>query len=261
MTHSRVAGLGGIDWSRPWLAPLREHGEVLAQRALDHGLVEALNRDARIDAATLRTGRLRFVSQSSLPEGEAYEAFIARTACVPTRDNVHDLFNGLMWIAHPAIKRRLNELQAGQLMRGPIEGRRGAVRDALTLFDENAALWQAPAVLVEALRQRDWRVLFVTQRGAWADARLTLFGHALIEKLTSPRKPITAHVWVLPFGRDDPHSEALGMDAQAWLLDALTPERLALRQHLPLPVLGVPGWWLANEQPDFYADPAVFRAA
>ncbi len=261
MTPSRVAGLGGIDWSRPWLAPLREHGEVLARRALDHGLVEALNRDARIDAATLRAGRLRFVSQSSLPDGEAYEAFIARTACVPTRDNVHDLFNGLMWLAHPAIKRRLNEMQAGQLMRGSIEGRRGAVRDALTLFDENAALWQAPAVLVEALRQRDWRVLFVTQRAAWADARLTLFGHALIEKLTAPRKPITAHVWVLPFGRDDPRGAALGMDAQAWLLDALTPERLALRQHLPLPVLGVPGWWAANEQTDFYADPAVFRAA
>lgn len=28
----------------------------------------------------------------------------------------------------------------------------------------------------------------------------------------------------------------------------------------PLPVLGVPGWWAANAEPGFYADPAVFRA-
>ena len=261
MRLSRVSGLDEIDWSRPWLAPLRVSGEALARRARVHGLVDALNSDARTAAVTLAAGCLRFVPQSDLPDGEAYEAFIARTARVPTRDNVHDLFNGLMWLVQPAIKRRLNELQAGQLMCGPIEGRRGALRDALTLFDENAALWQAPAVLVGALRQRDWHTLFVTQRAAWADARLTLFGHALIEKLTSPRKPITAHVWVLPFGRDDPRSAGLGAAAQAVLLDALVPERLALRQHLPLPVLGVPGWWPANERPDFYDDAAVFRPA
>lgn len=261
MTPSRVAGLDSIDWSRSWLAPLREHGEALAQRAREHGLVDALNHDARIAEVTLQAGRLRFVPQRDLPDGEAYEAFIARTACVPTRDNLHDLFNGLMWLAHPAIKRRLNELQDGQIMRGPIEGRRGAMRDALTVFDENAALWQAPAVLVDALRRRDWHTLFVTQRAAWADARLTLFGHALIEKLTCPRKPITAHVWVLPLGQDDPRGLALGMGAQALLLDALTPKCLALRQHLPLPVLGVPGWWPANERPGFYDDASVFRPA
>ena len=261
MTASRVAGLDAIDWSLPWLAPLRQHGEALAQRAREHGLVDALNADARLAGPTLQAGRLRFVPQCELPDGEAYESFIARTACVPTRDDVHDLFNGLIWLAHPAIKRRLNELQAGQIVRGLTEGRRGAVRDALTLFDENAALWQAPAVLVDALRQRDWYTLFVTQRAAWADARLSLFGHALIEKLTHPRKPITAHVWVLPLGRDDPGGAGLGMEAQALLLDALTPERLVLREHLPLPVLGVPGWWPANERPDFYDDAAVFRPA
>lgn len=261
MTSSRVAGLDGIDWSRPWLAPLREHGEALSRRARTHGLVDALNRDTRIADVALQVGCLRFVPQSDLPDGEPYEAFIARTACVPTRDNVHDFFNGLIWLAHPATKRRLNELQAGQIMRGPIDGRRGAVRDALTLFDENAALWQAPAVLVDALRQRDWHALFVTRRAAWVDARLTLFGHALIEKLTHPRKPITAHVWVLPLGKDDPRGQVFGTAAQALLLDALTPERLVLRQHLPLPVLGVPGWWPANERPDFYDDAVVFRPA
>ena len=29
----------------------------------------------------------------------------------------------------------------------------------------------------------------------------------------------------------------------------------------PLPVLGVPGWWPANESPAFYDDATVFRQA
>ena len=31
------------------------------------------------------------------------------------------------------------------------------------------------------------------------------------------------------------------------------------RDFAPLPVLGVPGWWPANESPAFYADATVFR--
>ena len=261
MTPGGVPGLDEIDWSRPWLAPLREHGEALARRASRCGLVDALNDDARIGSVVLAAGRLRFVAQSHLPAGEAYEAFIARTATVPTRANLHDLFNGLVWLAYPALKRRLNELQSQQLALGAVGGRRGAVRDALTLFDENAALWQAPAVLVEALRRRDWHALFTTQRAAWDQARLSLFGHALMEKLTRPRKPITAHVWVIPMGHEDAPCLGLGADADAFLLEALTPDRLATRQHLALPVLGVPGWWPGNEAPDFYRDTTVFRAA
>ena len=252
MAPSMAPGLDDIDWSRPWLAPLRAHGETLAHRAAANGaggIAAALNADPRRSVVTLAAGPLRFVAQSDLPAGEAYEAFIARTASVPTRDNLHDLFNGLMWLAQPACKRRLNELQARQLAHETAGGRRGAVRDALTLFDENAAWWQAPAVLVDALRRRDWHALFSTHRAAWADARLHLFGHALIEKLTRPRKAITAHVWVVPEGAD----------AQAFLLDALDPLRLATRQYLTLPVLGVPGWWPANEAPAFYRDTAVFR--
>ena len=254
MTPAAPHALEPIDWSQPWLAPLRELGEPLAQRAGEHGSVAALNAAARSASVALAAGPLRFVAQSALPAGVAYETFIARTASVPTRDNLHDFFNGLVWLAHPALKRRLNELQAQQLALPATglaaAGRRGAVRDALTLFDENAAWWQAPSVLVDALRRRDWRALFVTHRAAWREARFTLFGHALIDKLTRPRKAITAHVWVIPEG----------VEPQACLLDALAPARMAQRTHLPLPVLGVPGWWPENEDADFYRDGAVFRA-
>jgi hypothetical protein len=235
-------GLEAIDWSRPWLAPWRPMGEPLAERATQIGLIAALD----------GVGPVRFVDQAELPAGEAYESFINRTGRVPTRANLHDFFNAVAWLVHPALKRRLNELHAAALA-GTVNGApRGPVRDALTLFDENAALLRAPQVLLDALRARDWQALFVTHRAAWADARIELFGHALIEKLVRPRKQITAHVWIVP-------QDCVAMTH--WLADTLTPQQLARKPFLPLPVLGLPGWWPANESPAFYREEQVFRPA
>ena len=251
MTAPSPPAASQVDWTAAWLAPYREIGQRVASGLAEgRPVAQALNDlQASRPAIHLAAGALRFVNQAELPPSEAYEAFIARTARVPTRDNLHDLFNGLVWLTFPALKRRLNELQAEQIAQAGVGHTRGAVRDALTLFDENAALWQAPALLVEALRQRDWRSLFVVHRAAWRDARLTLFGHALIEKLVQPRKATTAHVWVLP-----PSS-----DAETQLVHTLTPELLAAKRYLPLPVLGVPGWWPQNMSEGFYDDPGVFR--
>jgi len=192
---------------------------------------------------------VRFVDQSELPATEPYESFVARTGCVPTRENLHDFFNGLMWLTYPQTKRRLNVLHAEQIAQHGVSGSRGSIRDALTLFDENAAVLQAPADLVEALRQRDWKNLFVARRAQWQSARLVLLGHALMEKLMQPRKAITAHVWVVEELTD------------AALASSLVAERLHTRSFLALPVLGVPGWWDANTEPGFYDDADVFRPA
>jgi len=200
-------------------------------------------------AHLVAAGLLQFVPQAALAPGEPYESFIHRTGCVPTRDNLHDFFNGLAWLRFPAIKARLNELQAAEISRRTDPAQRGAVRDALTLFDENAAVWSAPAVLADALRRRDWQSLFIAQRALWVQARPLLFGHALLEKLTAPRKAVTAHVWLLP-----PQCDLL-----SGVQGTLTPAALAAKPFLPLPVLGVPGWWPANEAADFYDDPDVFR--
>ena len=189
----------------------------------------------------LAAGALRFVPQAALPAGEAYEAFIHRTAQVPTRNNLHDAFNGLVWLAQPQLKRRLNALQAAAIAADGVGASRGPLRDALTLFDENGALLDAPAPLTDALRRRDWTALFISHRALWAQARLTLVGHALLEKLaTAPRKGLTAHVLL---------ADPLALEAAGW----------AAKPFAPLPVLGVPGWWPANAQPGFYDDVAVFR--
>jgi len=237
-----------IDWSRPWLAPYRGRGEAVCA-ALERGacVAEALN--GCDPGAALAAGRLRFVAQHELPEGEAYETFIHRTACVPTRDNLHDFFNGLVWLGFPRIKQRLNELQAAEIAKDGVQPTRGGVRDALTLFDENAAVWRAGDELRDALRSRDWRALFVQGRDAWASTHLVLFGHALLEKLVRPRTAITAHVWAMPVGRAD----------EEFIDASLNEASLRARPWLPMPVLGVPGWWAANEDAVFYEDASVFR--
>ena len=234
-----------VELGRPWLAPLRP--------ALDRALRCWQQSDPQASPVALALNQAfsgrpsalasapRFVPQTALPAGEAYEAFIHRTAQVPTRDNLHDFFNGLVWLQQPALKRRLNALQAAEIRRAGIGSVRGPLRDALTLFDENGAVLVAPVPLLAALRQRDWPALFVTHRACWAEARLTLIGHALLEKLsTAPRKPLTAHVVL---------TDPLTLDAAGW----------SAKPFWPLPVLGVPGWWPENGDVAFYNDATVFR--
>ena len=232
-----------------WLQPYVDVGARVEQRWLQSGaLPHALNH-LEEQAAT----GIRFVPQSDLPEGQAYEQFIWDTRCVPTRDNLHDFFNGLVWLEFPQAKRRINELQAQAIAQDGVGAVRGPLRDALTVFDENGALLQAPAALWQALRARDWQRLFIELRPLWAEARLLLFGHALLEKLVSPRKPMVAHVYQAP--------EAIKSIAalDGWLAQAMQPQPWDTKPFAPLPVLGVPGWWPGNEAPEFYADAQVFR--
>lgn len=238
-----------VDWSAPWFAPVAAAGRaVQGAQAAGLPLPDALNSAA--------PGPLRAVPQAALPDGLAYEAFIADSASVPTRENLHDLFNGLIWHRFPLAKRHLNRLQAGAIAAQGVGAVRGPLRDAITLFDENAALLQAPPALWDALQARDWRRLFVGERALWVQARLVLFGHALLEKLVAPYKSITAHVLA------EPVPLALGDDLatwDAWLASQLDGETLACKPFTPLPVLGVPGWWPVNNEPGFYDDTQVFR--
>ena len=205
---------------------------------------------------------MRFAAADAAPPGEAYEAFIRRTGQVPTRDNLHDLFNGLVWLRFPKAKAALNRLQAEAIATQGVGTVRGPVRDAITVFDENGALLLASpkvtGVLWSALLARDWHALFVTHRALWAEAQLVLFGHALMEQLVSPRKPLTAHVWVQAF---EPQGQDVVATLDAALATSVSAARLGAKPFTPLPVLGVPGWWPDNDDPAFYADAAVFRPA
>lgn len=225
------------DWSAPWFAPWRVLGPALmAGVASGRPVAEALNQGA---------APRRFVAPHSAPPGEAYEAFIARTGCVPTRDNLHDFFNGGVWHLQPALKARLNALQAAAIARDGIRPQRGPLRDALTRFDEHGAMLEGPPdalqALLGALRRKAWQALFVEQRALWLQVRLQVVGHALLEQLTvAPRKSLTAFVF---------DGDVLSASEAEWVQ----------RPLLPLPVAGVPGWHADNHDAAFYADAAVFR--
>lgn len=266
-----------IDWARPWFAQHEARGRRWQRAALAGyaPYLDELNADAR--AAAQSTGRgqpLAFIAQDDLPEGAAYEAHIAATGSVPTRHNLHDFFNALAWFAFPRIKATLNARQAAAIDALGVGPTRGGVRDALTLFDENAVLFaSSDPALVAALRGFDWRALFVAGRARWeaayqetvgkARCEVRVFGHALLEKLVAPYAACTAHAWMVevpeayftwPRTQRDAHldetvSATLSADAG-----------LNGRSFAPLPVLGIPGWWQENEDPAFYDDAAVFRS-
>jgi hypothetical protein len=220
-----------VDWGAPWFASWRGVGECVLGEWTARPLHEALGAAPRV----------RFVPQSELPDGEPYESFVFRTRTIPTRDNAHDFFNGLAWLRFPELKRHLNELQAAEIARDGIASRRGTVRDAITLLDENGAFVDAPPEIMDALVARQWKRLFVDLRPLWQEVRVTVFGHALLEKLLAPRKDLTAHVWLGP--------------------SEITVEALAAKRFAPLPLMGIPGWCSDNQDISFYDDSLVFRAA
>ncbi len=263
--------MSSIDWSRPWYASIAAAARDVVS---SHDWLAALNRCAAESTLVNHRGLpLKFVEQAALPSGMAYEAFISSDGTIPTRDNLHDLFNGLVWLSFPEIKRQLNALQAAQIERIGIGKSRGPARDAATIFDENCALLVVSdsdqgRALVAAMRNHHWRTAFIEQRAmfnahAHSQAQVWLFGHALMEKLVSPYKSITAHTWVVMAPSEYfqmPHP------AQRQWLDTFIANDLQQRAaedfntkcFTPLPVLGVPGWW-SSQDGDFYDDTAVFR--
>lgn len=252
-----------IDWQRPWLQPVREIGQALASAP---DWMQAANTLARKNDLSNAAGlSITFTPQHLLPELASYEAHIHATGEVPTRDNLHDFFNALMWLRFPRVKRTLNQLQALEIGRSnqqpTASGTRGIQRDAATLFDENAALFiSSDPSLIAALKQHHWKSVLLKDPAKFAaDCKVILFGHALLEKLVSPYKAITAHVWCIEASAD--WFELSPGQQVPWLDERLVPimaRGFASADFSHLPVLGVPGWW-PEQNDDFYSDASVFR--
>jgi Protein of unknown function (DUF3025) len=245
-----------INWTAPWLARYRSIGEPLAQAVISGSTVYGALNDALAANQHIHCP-VRFVPQAQSQGAAAYESFIWKTKTVPTRDNLHDFFNGLVWLHFPAIKTRLNALQAAAIEVAGVVATRGKVRDALTLFDENAAFLiekDSQWPLLQAIRDKAWQDTFVGRRMDWASAEVIVFGHALLEKLVTPRKAMTAHVFCSPAHI----TSSLDVDAQ--IAGQLTSDHLTTKPYAPLPVMGVPGWCADNEDEGFYNDASVFRA-
>jgi Protein of unknown function (DUF3025) len=225
---------------RPWLDALGVEPTL-----------EALN--AASERAGLRTesGRpVRFVAPGGTDA--YYEVHLFESGEVHTRaGSRHDLFNALCWLAFPRTKARINALHAAAI---PLEvGRRGRLRDLLTILDEGGALVAcADPALNNLIREFRWKELFWEQRARLRVAmRFLVLGHATLEQALAPWPGITCKALFIDPARD------ADVQAAEWLgglpADA-SPKLLA-----PLPVLGFPGWLPGTGRADFYDDTRFFR--
>ena len=225
------------DAVRPWLG---------AERTL-----AALNRAAAARELRTQSGSpVRFVA----PGGRrgAYELRVHQSGEIETRpDNLHDWFNALCWLAFPKAKARINAMHAAEMPREG--GRRGRLRDLLTIFDEGGAIVVcADEELNRLVRELRWRELFWDARERVRKAmRFVVLGHAVLEQALKPWPGITCKALFARAGEDADQAAA------AWLAsrgDGASPRDLA-----PLPVFGYPGW-ADNERAAFYDDGRYFRA-
>ena len=253
----------------PWLGSWRLLESCLAS-TLD-GLL-ALPPTERLTRLNKAAGdlalRWRFVEHPGRFAG-AYEEFIVGRAAIPTRldgpGSLHDLLNALAWLRFPRTKALLNALQARAIARDGVGSRRGALRDGMTLLDENGLLLVVHDMGDGVqLRRQDWQELLMRGRERWFEpARIEAIpiGHGLVERLRKPYLALTAHVRIV---RMPQAWFALPQAQRLVRLDRTLAARLSVRalrpaELFPLPVLGIPGWWIANEDCKFYDDTRVFR--
>jgi hypothetical protein len=225
---------------RPWL-----------ERLGSAPTLAALNAEAARCALRTESGKpLRFVAPAGADR--YYEIHLFESGQVQSRlENRHDLFNALCWLAFPRTKARINALHAARI---PHEGgKRGRLRDLLTLFDEGGALVAcADAELNSLIREFRWRELYWEQRDRVRSAmRFVVLGHAVLEQSLEPWPGITCKALFIDPARD--------ADAQAaqWL--AQLPADASPQLLAPLPVFGYPGWLREGERADFYEDKRWFR--
>lgn len=197
---------------------------------------------------------------------ETYEARIFKRGEITTRaHNWHDFFNMLVWLNFPRSKAWLNHWHFQQSQQRAALMPRSKLENRLTHFDESGAviLCSEPDLL-EALEQQLWHHLFWQQRDKIKKYfQVLVFGHAIYEKLLNPYIGLTAHA--ISF-RVDATLLAKNLSTQRIYADKLLADFLSngtalctLPRLSPLPLLGLPGWWLTNESESFYFNENYFR--
>ncbi|GAB4194808.1 MAG: hypothetical protein Tsb002_26710 [Wenzhouxiangellaceae bacterium] len=187
---------------------------------------------------------------------------IAEQRTVPMRGgNWHDVFNALMWLSFPATKHALNQIHINAPV---IPGRRSRSRDFATLFDEAGVIvTYADGSPDHFNRNHDWQQLFIGQRSQWWQSwRPFIIGHGLYEQSLKPYIGLTAKAFYWPVEQSfytldlTRQYQQLDRDISHWLT---TQTDLSSRHLMPLPLLGIPGWWKANQDAGFYANRNYFR--
>ena len=185
-------------------------------------------------------------------------ALVERNELIVRPENLHDTMNAIVWHTFPQTKRAISEIHVALGAANTANGRPRR-RDVLTLFDEAGAIIVSQRDDLKALHQaHEWKALFIDHRAEFTqDARVILFGHGTLEQLgAKPHQGLTVKALWLPLAPSTPLPEI-----DVWMAERIASgELLAANEHrLPLPILGVPGWFAANEAVECYDDLDVFR--
>lgn len=215
---------------------------------------------------------LRVVPQEGKPDcfEKRYESRINLYGEIQTRrNNWHDFFHVLAWLAFPRTKALLNaihmDLARTRQEAGANPGQRSARESMLTLFDEDGAVViSSDESLLQLIRDFQWRELFWQRRDELADKlQCIVFGHALYEKGLMPFLGMTANAILL---KCDEAALAQPMPQRLQWLDAKLAALFEAGETLqrprdlqPFPILGVPGWDESNRLETYYDNRDYFR--
>ncbi len=236
-------------FSHPVYDPLRRWLERLPREGWP--ALAALNALAEEAGVRTASGKpVRFVPPAA--SDPYYEIHVHESGHVATRaQNWHDLFNALAWLAFPRTKATINALHAAELPRE--SGRRGRLRDLLTIFDEGGAIVPCADAGLEAMvRAFRWKELFWDNRErVRRGLRIVVLGHAVLDQARAPWPGITCKVMFAPHGADPDASAAEWLRLRA---PGGSPKALA-----SLPIFGYPDWHPGTANAAFYADERYFR--
>lgn len=214
---------------------------------------------------------LSFVAQEEGKQGfeSQYEPRCYLNGEVQTRENNwHDLFNALVWLTFPKAKAAINARHYHALKTVQQDGvsQRGQVRDMATLLDESGVIVvSANSEATELLRTFQWKELFWHQREqVQTSMGFYIFGHGLYEKGLEPYIGMTGQAFILNVPADffkRTEAEQLGY------LDERVADYLnnsdncqTPRELNPVPLLGIPGWSIENNNAAYYDNTAYFRS-
>lgn len=260
-----------IDWQKKWYQSLfvpnisKKHQTGNVADWLNNVINENRQKSINDNWQNYQHQQICFVPQEMLPKNLAYETFISQTGKIATRNNFHDLFNGLIWLNYPKTKAILNYLHHQDIEKLGVKATRSPLRNALTLFDENGGIVvSCDKPLLNDLQKFHWQTVLWHQRQKWLEDKTIQFfsfGHALLEKLMQPRKNICSHVLLLQVL---PDFFIASIEEQRKKIDTFLSQiflKITLQPKIfqPLPVLGIPDFCLENRCQIFYQDSQVFR--
>ena len=206
----------------------------------------------------------------TLPSPEmGYEERVYKKGIISTREqNWHDLFNAFIWLLFPQTKSLLNELHMQELKKQPGKKRTPA-RDAITHIDESGIIIASSNTsLLKALKNHQWHEVFVESREQWFNKEeqqisAFVFGHGMYEKAFAPFIGFTGKAYCIEVDNDFYQQDKI---MQYKILDQLLSDDIKQKSSLsdssylsPLPILGVPGWSIDNESPEYYDNKDYFR--